>query len=108
MHLKLLMILLLKTTNISRDSRKYFKRNVQVYQCIYAMLFPKGFCRVDDYGVKSKVAFDIEVTDTSEVVEMCQPQSPPFSTPTLEAEKRNANHQKREKRSANVKLLLKL
>ena len=130
MHLKLLMILLLKTTNISRDSRKYFKRNVQVYQCIYAMLFPKGFCRVDDYGVKSKVAFDIayvgykneqenihfirempikqEATETSEVVEMCQPQSPPLSTPTLEAEKRNANHQKREKRSANVKLLLKL
>ena len=119
------MILLLKTTNISRDSRKYFKRNVQVYQCIYAMLFSKGFCRVDDYGVKSKVAFDIayvgykneqenihfirempikqEATETSEVVEMC-----PFSTPTLEAEKRNVNHQKREKRSANVKLLLKL
>ena len=49
-----------------------------------------------------------EATETSEVVEMCQPQSPPLSTPTLEAEKRNANHQKREKRSANVKLLLKL
>ena len=38
--------------------KEYFKRNAQVYQYIYAMLFPY-FCRVDDYGVKSKVAFDI-------------------------------------------------
>ena len=39
--------------------KKYFKRNAQVYQYIYTTLFPKYFCRVDDYGVKSKVAFDI-------------------------------------------------
>ena len=39
--------------------KEYFKRNTQVSQYIYAMIFPKYFCRVDDYGVKSKVAFDI-------------------------------------------------
>ena len=39
--------------------KEYFVRNEQVYQYIYAMLFPKNFCRVDDYRVKSKVAFNI-------------------------------------------------
>ena len=39
--------------------KEYFKRNAQVSQYIYATMFPKCFCRVDDYGVNSKVAFDI-------------------------------------------------
>ena len=38
---------------------EHFKRNAQVYQYIYAMLFLKYFCKVDYYGVKSKVIFDI-------------------------------------------------
>ena len=74
--------------------KEYFKRNAQVYQYhTYATFFLKSFCRVDDYGVKIKVAFDIayrsyknkqekihfiremlikqEVLETSEVVESC-------------------------------------
>ena len=39
--------------------KEYFKRNAQVYQNIYATFFLKYFCRVDDYGVKRKVTFDI-------------------------------------------------
>ena len=39
--------------------KEYFKRNAHIYLYIYAALFPKYFCRADDYGVKSKVAFDI-------------------------------------------------
>ena len=39
--------------------KEYFKRNAQVYQYIYATLFSKYFCKVDDCSVKSKVAFDI-------------------------------------------------
>ena len=72
------------------------------------MLFPKYFCRLDDYGVKSKVAFETaygdyknekenmlfvcempiieEVLETSEVVETCQP--PPLSTSAPEVDKK--------------------
>ena len=35
-----------------------FGKNPQVSQYDFATLFPKYFCRVDDYDVKSKVAFD--------------------------------------------------
>ena len=45
---------------------------------------------------------------TSEEIETCQPQPSHSSTPTFKAEKRNANHQKREKQSGSMKLLLKL
>ena len=55
-----------------------------------------------------------EVVETRDVVEMFQP-PPLLSTPALETEKKecklpkdNANHQKREKQSPSVKLLLKL
>ena len=48
-----------------------------------------------------------EVVEASEVVETCQLQ-PLLSTPALESVKKECNHQKREKQSANVKLLLKL
>ena len=36
--------------------KEYFKRNAQVYQYIYATLFPKYLCRVNDHRVKRKVA----------------------------------------------------
>ena len=39
--------------------KEYFKRNALIYQYIYASLFPKHFFRVDDYGVRGKLAFDI-------------------------------------------------
>ena len=91
------------------------------------MLFPKYFCRVDDYGVKSKVAFDIandgykseqesiyfiremlsikqEVVKTSKVVEMSPP--PPLSSSASEAVKKECKLPK--KPSASTKLLLKL
>ena len=48
-----------------------------------------------------------EVVEASEVVETCQPQ-PLLSTPALESVKKECNRQKRQKQSANVKLLLKL
>ena len=34
-------------------------QNAPVYQYISALLILKYFCRVDDYDVKSKLAFDI-------------------------------------------------
>ena len=90
------------------------------------MLFPKYFCRVDDYGVKSKAAFDIaydsykseqesnfiremllikqEVVKTSKVVEMSPP--PPLSSSASEAVKKECKLPK--KPSASTKLLLKL
>ena len=84
---------------------------------------------MDDYGVKSKTAFDItyggckneqenihfiseivikqEVMETSVVVETCQ-LPPSLSTPVLEAGKKECKPPKKEKESASVKLLLKL
>ena len=38
---------------------KYFKKNALLYQYVYSNLFPKYFCRVDDNGVKSKLAFEV-------------------------------------------------
>ena len=39
--------------------KEHFKRNSLIYQYIYASVFPKYFCRVENYNVKSKLAFDI-------------------------------------------------
>ena len=39
--------------------KEYFKKNALLYQYIYSALFPKYFCRVDDYGVKNKLAFEV-------------------------------------------------
>ena len=39
--------------------KEYFKRNALIYQYIYASLFPKHFFRVDNYGMRGKLAFDI-------------------------------------------------
>ena len=86
--------------------KEYFRTNAQVYQYIYALLFSKYFYRVDDYGVKSKVAFEIaygnyknekenmrfvsempimqEVLEASEVVETCQPPSLSTSAPEVD------------------------
>ena len=74
--------------------------------------------------MKSKVAFDIayrgcknkqeninfiremsikqEVQETSKVVETCQPQSPPLSTPAPKAEKKRMQTTKKEKSKAQV------
>ena len=104
------------------------ERNALIYQYVYALLFPKYFCRVDNYAVRSKLAFDIvygtyknqqenihfiremlikqKVVETSEVVGAC-PLPAPTPALTLETEKRNASL-KRGKQSASVILLLKL
>ena len=39
--------------------KEYFKRNAPISQYIYALSSPKNFCRVDDYSVRSKLAFDV-------------------------------------------------
>ena len=59
------------------------------------------------YFIREMPMIKQEVVEASEVVEMCQPQ-PLLSTPALESVKKECNRQKRQKQSANVKLLLKL
>ena len=39
--------------------KEYFKRNALIYRYVYALLFLKCFCRVGNYAVRSKLAFDI-------------------------------------------------
>ena len=39
--------------------KEYFKRNALISHYIYALSSPKYFCRVDDYSVRSKLAFDV-------------------------------------------------
>ena len=39
--------------------KEYFKRNALISQYIYALSSPEHFCRVDDYSVRSKLAFDV-------------------------------------------------
>ena len=39
--------------------KEYFKKNALLYQYIYSTLFPKYFCRVDDYGINSKLVFEV-------------------------------------------------
>ena len=39
--------------------KEFFKKNVLLYQHICSNLFLKYFCRVEDYDVKSKVAFEV-------------------------------------------------
>ena len=36
-----------------------FKKNALLNHYIYSALFPKYFCRVDDYGIKSKLPFEV-------------------------------------------------
>ena len=36
-----------------------FKKNAFLYLYIYSTLFLKCFCRVDDYGIKSNLAFAV-------------------------------------------------
>ena len=42
--------------------KEHFKKNDLLYQYIYFTLFPEYFCRVDDHGVKSKLAFEVAHT----------------------------------------------
>ena len=39
--------------------KDFLKKNALLYQYIYSNPFPKYFCRIDDYGVKSKMAFKV-------------------------------------------------
>ena len=39
--------------------KEYYRKNAQVYQYLYAMLYSKCFCRVDNWGVKSKQGFNL-------------------------------------------------
>ena len=38
--------------------KECFKKNALLYQYIYSTLSPKYFCRVDGYGIRSKLAFE--------------------------------------------------
>ena len=39
--------------------KELFKKNALLYQYIYSNLFPKYFRRIDNYGVKSEMAFEV-------------------------------------------------
>ena len=39
--------------------KEFFKKYVLLYQYIYSNLFPKYFCRIDNYDVTSKMAFEV-------------------------------------------------
>ena len=39
--------------------KEYFKMNTLLHHYICSALFPKYFCRVDDYGIKSKLALEV-------------------------------------------------
>ena len=43
--------------------KHYFKANALKYQYVYATLFPKCFCRVDEYGLKCKSEFDYLINE---------------------------------------------
>ena len=38
--------------------KHYFKANALKYQYVYATLFPRCFCRIDEDGLKLKLEFD--------------------------------------------------
>ena len=39
--------------------KECFKKNAILFQNVYSTLSPKYFCRIDDYGVKSKLVFEV-------------------------------------------------
>ena len=39
--------------------KDFSKKNALLYQYLYSNLFLKCFCKIDDYGVKSKMAFEV-------------------------------------------------
>ena len=39
--------------------KECFKKNVILFQYVYSTLFSKYFRRIDDYGIKSKLAFEV-------------------------------------------------
>ena len=43
--------------------KEYFKQNALMFQYVYSTLFPKYFCRVDDYSKKNKLAFGVAHAD---------------------------------------------
>ena len=57
MQLKLFNDFIVENNKHFLELKEYFKRNALIYQYIYALLFPKYFCKEDDYGVRSKLAF---------------------------------------------------
>ena len=50
---------------ILEDANKFlllkecFKKNAILFRYVYSTLFPKYYFRIDDYGVKSKLAFEV-------------------------------------------------
>ena len=50
---------ILEDNNNFLSLKEYFKKNDLLYQYIYSTLFSKYFCRVDDYDIKSKLAFEV-------------------------------------------------
>ena len=60
--------------------KECFKKNALLYQYIYSTPFPKYFCRVDDYGIKSKLAFEVAhagYQNQQESLRLVQLQPPP-------------------------------
>ena len=43
--------------------KHYFKANSLKYQYVYATLFPRCLCRVDEYGLKCKSEFDCLINE---------------------------------------------
>ena len=39
--------------------KECFKKNAILFQYIYSTLFSKYFCRIDDYGGKARLAFEV-------------------------------------------------
>ena len=39
--------------------KEYFQTSALIFQYAYSSLFPKCFCRVGDYDIKNKLAFEV-------------------------------------------------
>ena len=101
--------------------KEFFKKNAFLYQYIYSSFFPKYFCRVDDYGVNNKIAFDVayaghqnqkrnlrfvqlfvkhEQTETDEVGEVVE-FPPPLPSPSCSPSKQTTQKTKKKKKKKN-------
>ena len=39
--------------------KEYFQKSALIFQYAYSSLFPRYFCRVGDYDIKNKLAFEV-------------------------------------------------
>ena len=62
--------------------KEYFKKNALPFQYVYSAPFPKYFSRVDDHGIKSKLAFEVALAgyrNQQESFHLLQLQTPVFT-----------------------------